>query len=293
MKKIGVQLLLCFIAMAACSNPTYDFDLQGHRGARGLLPENSIPAFLKAVEIGVTTLELDVVVSKDGKVVVSHEPWFNSSICLDPDGEKIEEDRDRYNIYDRTYDQIRQFDCGSLGNPRFPQQEKMSVYKPLLSEVIAEVEKASKASGKELMYNIEIKSSVEGDYKFHPSPETFSDFVYRTISDVLPAERFCIQSFDFRILKYWHQKYPEYTLAALVGNEESWEQNVEALGFTPAIYSPHFKLITQENVNQLHEEGIQVVPWTVNEKSDMLQLLEWGVDGLITDYPDRAIEFKD
>ncbi|MFM8834550.1 MAG: glycerophosphodiester phosphodiesterase family protein, partial [Cytophagales bacterium] len=117
------------------------FDVQGHRGARGLKPENTIPAFLTALDYGVTTLELDVVITKDKKVLVSHEPWMFSGICLTPDGNTIlGKDEKRYNIYELTYEEVKKFDCGSIGNGHFPEQEKIKISKPLLSDVIVAAE---------------------------------------------------------------------------------------------------------------------------------------------------------
>jgi len=270
------------------------FDVQGHRGARGLKPENTIPGFLFAVDSGVTTIELDVVITKDKQVVVSHEPWMSAAICLDPTGSPLQpKDEKKFNIYRLTYNEIKQFDCGSLGNKNFPHQEKIMIAKPLLSEVIVAVENHIKSYGSyEVDYNIEIKSSPEGDKKFHPSVEEFSDLVYNLVDQYLPLERIVIQSFDFRVLKYWHKKYPHIRLAALVENTKSIDKNLEALGFKPSVYSPYFKLLTKDKVNYLQKQKIRVIPWTVNEVSDMLSLKGMGVDGFITDYPDRAKKYK-
>ena len=270
------------------------FDVQGHRGARGLKPENSIPAFLTALDHGVTTLELDVVVSKDKKIVVSHEPWMSASICLTPEGGDIDKkDQKQDNIYRMTNDEISAFDCGSKGNAAFPSQEKMAVSKPLLRDVIAAVEDHIRSFSRyEVDYNIEIKSSPEGDGEFHPAPEEFSDLLYELLDQYLPLRRVVIQSFDFRVLKYWHKKYPKVRLSALVENAESTSTNLAALGFKPSVYSPHYKLVSKAMVNYLHRRGIRVIPWTVNDDSDMLSMKAMGVDGFITDYPDRPGKYK-
>ena len=171
-------------------------DIQGHRGARGLMPENSIPGFVHAMELGVSTLELDLCVTKDRKIVVSHEPYFSSDFCLKPDGQSIPPDSAiQHNIYRMTYDEVRAFDCGSKKHASFPEQVKMKVSKPLLSEVFAAVEPAK------VSYNIEIKSMDQYDDEFHPKPGTFSDLVYQEIDGVIPWERITIQSFDFRVLR--------------------------------------------------------------------------------------------
>jgi len=295
--KIYLWLLVSFFWMGAEANAqSYipKFDIQGHRGARGLRPENTIPAFLLALDSGVNTIELDLAVTKDGQLVVSHEPWMSASICSDPSGKSFDEKSERkYNIYQMTYEQIQQWDCGSKGNPNFPQQAKMSTTKPLLSEVIVAVENHIKSFTRyEVDYNIEIKSMPEGDNKFHPKPDAFSDMVFNLVDQYLPLDRVVIQSFDFRVLKYWHEKYPEVRLAALIENKKSVDENLTDLGFTPSIYSPYYKTVTKENVKELHSKRVRIIPWTVNEPSDMLSLKGMDVDGFITDYPDRAAKFR-
>jgi glycerophosphoryl diester phosphodiesterase len=270
------------------------FDIQGHRGARGMMPENTIPAFLMALDSGVNTIELDLAVTKDGQLVVSHEPWMSASICMNPSGKSFDEKSERKNnLYQMTYEQVKQWDCGSKGNANFPQQMKMMVDKPLLSDVIVAVENHIKNFTRyEVDYSIEIKSIPQGDNKFHPKPAVFSDMVYNLVDQYLPLDRIVIQSFDFRVLKYWHEKYPEVRLAALVENKKSVDENLADLGFIPSIYSPYFKLITREHVKELHNKKVRVIPWTVNEPGDMLSLKGMDVDGFITDYPNRAAKFR-
>jgi glycerophosphoryl diester phosphodiesterase len=282
------------IATASIAQYIPRFDIQGHRGARGLRPENSIPSFIMALDSGVTTVELDVAITKDKQIVVSHEPWMSAAICLDSSGSAIsEKEEKKLNIYQMTYEQVQLFDCGSIGNSNFPQQEKMKTSKPLLRDVIIAVENHIKSYATyEVDYNIEIKSWPDGDKKFHPTVEEFSNLVYQLVDEYIPLERVVIQSFDFRVLKYWHQKYPDIRLAALVENTKSIDANLADLGFKPSTYSPYFKLLNREKVKYLHQLRIRVVPWTVNEISDMLSLKGMGVDGLITDYPDRARKYK-
>lgn len=273
---------------------TPKFDIQGHRGARGLMPENTIPAFIVALDSGVTTIEMDLAVTKDKQLVVSHEPWMSATICSDPTGAAIQpKDQTKYNLYQMTYDQIKQWDCGSKGNEQFPQQMKMVAAKPLLTDVIVAVENHIKNYSRyEVDYNIEIKSLPEGDNKFHPKPEEFSDLVFNLLDQYLPLDRVVIQSFDFRVLRYWHEKYPQVRVAALVENRKSVEENLNELGFIPSIYSPDYKLLTKEDIKYLHDKKVRVIPWTVNEPTDMLALKGMNVDGFITDYPDRAARFK-
>lgn len=304
--KILTTIVGCLMALCLQAQPPLPkFDVQGHRGARGLKPENSIPAFITALDSGVTTLELDLVITKDKQVVVSHEPWMSAQICMDSSGKAIEKkDELKFNIYRMTYEEVRAFDCGSKGNEHFPDQEKMRVNKPLLSDVINAVEDHIKSfTNYEVDYNMEIKSDPEGDNVFHPAQAEFSDLVYQLIDQYLPLERVMIQSFDFRILQYWHEKYPKVRLSALVENRKSVDENLADLGFTPSAYCPYYKLLSAESVKYLHtktfvngdkkSKKIRVIPWTVNEEKDMIKMKEMGVDGLITDYPDKAAKFRE
>lgn len=306
-----MRFILAFMVISsfAVAQPLPSFDVQGHRGARGLQPENTIPAFTTALGFGVTTVELDLAITKDGQIVVSHEPWMAAEFCLKPDGSAFPPKEELgYNIFEMTYAEVKQWDCGSKPHPRFPEQEKSIAYKPLLSDVIVAVENHIKSYTKyEVDYNIEIKSEPEGDNKFHPIPSVFSDMVYQLIDQYLPLDRVVIQSFDFRVLKYWHEKYPEIRLAALVENQKSIDDNLAELGFIPSVYSPDFKLLTNERVKYLHTKNfsltpkqkesklkskLRVIPWTVNEEKDMLVMKGMGVDGFITDYPNRAAKYK-
>jgi glycerophosphoryl diester phosphodiesterase len=266
------------------------FDVQGHRGARGLMPENTIPAFLLALDTGVTTLEMDVAITKDNQVVLSHEGWMASEICLDPSGKPIlKKDEKKHNIYQMTYQQVSAYDCGLKVNERFPAQQKVHASKPLLSDVILTVENYIKNNNLyEVDYNIEIKSEKESDGKFHPKPQEYSDLVYELVNQYLPLDRIVIQSFDFRVLKYWHEKYPLVRLAALVENLNTIDENIAALGFVPAIYSPEYKLLDKGEIRRCHQLRMRVIPWTVNDPAEMEELKAWGVDGIITDYPDQA-----
>ena len=295
MNRKNILLLAVIVLCSELTAQTYipKFDIQGHRGARGLRPENTIPAFLLALDSGVTTIELDLAVTKDGQLVVSHEPWMSPAICTDPSGKSDDKNERKHNIYQMTYAQVKLWDCGSKGNGNFSQQEKMAASKPLLSDVIVAVENHIKSFSRyEVDYNIEIKSLPEGENKFHPKPAVFSEMVFKLVDQYLPLDRVVIQSFDFRVLKYWHEKYPAVRLSALVENKDTIDENLAELGFTPSVYSPDYNLVTREMVTELHSKKMRVIPWTVNEPGDMLSLKGMNVDGFITDYPDRAAKFK-
>ncbi|AWV98932.1 glycerophosphodiester phosphodiesterase family protein [Arcticibacterium luteifluviistationis] len=295
MKKWLLASCLLLLGTFTIMAQQYNFDIQGHRGARGLVPENTIPAFYRAIDEGVHTLELDVVISKDKKVVVSHDNYFNPAITTDPNGQPISE-KTKGNLYELTYKEIKLYDVGLRGHPDYPEQEKMAIYKPLLKDVIKAAEKYAKKKGvPPLNYNIELKSVVE-DYRIaQPEAPEFSDLVYDVIFKQLNAERVTIQSFDFNILKYWYSRinageYDNVALSALIEpyNDNDIDLNLNLLGFKPTIWSPYFHHINKSKVKKLHQMGIKVIPWTVNELKDMISVKEMGCDGLITDYPNRA-----
>lgn len=288
--------LVLIIALGSCTLKSETdktlIDVQGHRGARGLMPENTIPSFIKALELGVNTLELDLAVSKDMQLIVSHDPFMHHEISLDQDGQTItKQEEAQHKIYEMTYEQIKRYDVGSKFVPRFPSQEKMKVSKPSLLDVVIAVknyEKQNKAGG--TLYNIEIKSLPERDDIYHPTPEVFSDLVYDFIQQHMEPKQVNIQSFDFRVLQYFRTKYPEIKLAVLIENEWPIDTNLGALGFVPEIYSCHHALLDSSKVKYLHSLNIKVIPWTVNKKTDISQMISWGIDGIISDYPDRVIQ---
>ena len=265
-------------------------DLQGHRGARGLLPENSIPAFRRALELGVTTLELDVVVTKDRRVVVSHDPFFSAAICTDPEGKPVEKEQEHdYKIFGLTYDEVSRFDCGLRGNPRFPDQQPTAVSKPLLDDVLTMAESFDRGEESPIRYNIEIKSRPEWDGIYHPSVDQYARLLHDVLARHGVLARTTIQSFDPRALEAARKINPLVDLSLLVDNDDGFAANMDRLTFTPQVYSPHERLVDADLLRQAHARGVQVVPWTVNDPADMRRLIDLGVDGIITDFPDRGV----
>ena len=268
----------------------HSFDLQGHRGARGDLPENSIPGFLLAVEQGADTIELDVVTSADSQVVVSHEPWMSAEICSHPDGRPVtEEEMPGTNLFDLTYAEIAAYDCGSRGNPRFPSQEARSTNKPLLSEALRAI---NASASRPMRFNIELKSRQGGVGVYHPEIDVFAALVYQVAQDADVVSRSTFQSFDPRSLEALHELDPSATLALLVDNGDGLAANLARLSFQPRIYSPNYSLVHAGLVDSLHALGMTVVPWTVNDQDTMRSLLAMGADGIITDYPALGVELK-
>ncbi|MBN8703240.1 MAG: glycerophosphodiester phosphodiesterase [Bacteroidetes bacterium] len=284
-----MRIFLALFLVSRVSAFSQPFDLQGHRGCRGLMPENTIPAFVEALKHGVTTLELDVVVSKDGQLVVSHEPWVSGAICENKKKEAIV--GMQHNIYQLTYAEVLSFDCGSKFNKKYPEQKKVSTVKPLLIQVLDTVEALIRSGKcKSVNYNIEIKQSPGWENLFTPPTDVFVKKVVDVLSENNIKNRTTLQSFDIGTLEAIHKMDPEIKTAFLVLNKNSLKKNLHTLSFKPTIYSPYYRLVRRKTVKHAHAQGIQVIPWTVNKKSKMKKLIRFKVDGIITDYPNRLNE---
>lgn len=272
------------------------FDLQGHRGARGLLPENTIPAFLLAYDLGVTTLEMDAVINAEGHVVVSHEAWMSARICSHPDGTAVAASEEKnLRIYAMNDAELAAFDCGGRGHPDFPRQRAAPVSKPLLRDVFRAVaahalSRHDREHRAAMRYNIEIKSRPDHDGIFHPDVVEYASLLYAVVEGFGLVAQTTIQSFDPRALEAIHAIDPQISTSLIVDNTGGLEANLSRLGFTPAIYSPSFGLLDKRQVGAAHALGIRVIPWTVNDEATMRELIAMGVDGLITDYPDIGMK---
>jgi glycerophosphoryl diester phosphodiesterase len=287
MKCIPVLFSLMISVVTLAQQP----DIQAHRGGRGLMPENTIPAMLHAVQLGVRTLELDCVISADGKVVVSHDLYMSSDFMLQPNGDTIAKKEEKnYALYKMTYDSIRLFDAGSKPHPGFPRQQKIKTCKPLLADLIDSVEAYVQQHGlKKVYYNIETKCSPETDGTYHPAPEKFVELLLAVVKQKHIQDRVTIQSFDPRTLRIVHRDYPGMSTSLLIANKESLENNIRVLGYTPAVYSPHYLLVTADLVEKAHALHIQVLPWTVNDEASIKKMADLKVDGIISDYPDKLV----
>ena len=269
---------------------TKTFNTQGHRGCRGLMPENTIPAMLKAFELGVVTVEMDVCISKDQQVFLSHEPFFNPEITTGPSGNFIEEkEKHIYNLYNMLYDDIKRYDTGLKQHPDFLNQQKLKAYKPLLTEVFRKVKQHLSLNNRpDPFFNIEIKSLPETDTIFHPEPALFIELVMKVILKEGMEKQVHIQSFDYRCLQYLRQHYPKIPIGMLIETDDagSFPDHIEALGFLPEMYSPDQSLVTVALIEGCHRQNIKVIPWTINNLLQMQALKNMGVDGMISDYPD-------
>ncbi len=285
--------ILCFWifvgSLAHVASAQRPFEIEAHRGGRGLMPENTIAAMLDAIDRGVTTLEMDLQLSKDGQVIVSHDPTFNANFAITPQGDTLSSTAaKKIVLYQLYYDSIVKYDVGLKFNPEFPRQKKVAAVKPLLSVLLDSTEAYAMASGRTIRYNIEIKSKQSGDGVYYPDLGSFVDLAMRVIDNKNIAENVVIQSFDPRALQLLHQKYPKYAVSYLFDAKEKRDpyQLVKALGFKPAILSPNSAIVTQGMIKECHRQGMKVIPWTVNDLNDIRRLKKMGVDGIITDYPD-------
>jgi glycerophosphoryl diester phosphodiesterase len=287
------------------------FDLQGHRGARGLMPENTLPAFARALSLGVTTLELDVGVTKDGVVVVMHDRRLNPDVTRDGDGKWLSAAGPA--IIDITFDELRRYDVGRLKPEsgyakQFTEQAPVDGTRaPRLSEVFALVAKAGNAT---VRFNIETKLSPLAAAETL-APEPFARALIAEIRKAGLQSRATVQSFDWRTLQVVQKEAPEigtvYLTIARGGGDNvqvgkpgasPWLAGFDVDnhgGSAPAtvhaaggrIWSPFFNDLDLASFKQAKELGLLVVPWTVNDEPTMRRLVQMGVDGLISDYPDR------
>lgn len=280
-------------ASAAAESMPDRLDIHGHRGARGLLPENTIPGFVLALREGADVLEMDLCISGDNQVIVSHEPWMSHHICRTPDGRDILEAEERsFNLHTMTAGEIKRFDCGMRPYTRFPTQRHLPAYKPILAQVVDVLETVPLLDGAPVRYNLEIKHDPALTPEFCPDAATFARLVIAEVERLGIADRTCIQSFSAPALEAVHQQAPAIATAWLVDSDGTVDAQLAKLTFQPDIYSPNWTRITAKDVNQLQNMGIQVVPWTVNEGADLFAVMQMGVDGIITDYPDRLYEMR-
>jgi glycerophosphoryl diester phosphodiesterase len=287
------------------------FDLQGHRGARGLAPENTLAAFSKAMDIGVTTLELDVGITKDGVVVVSHDRHLNPDLLRDANGVYLSEKGPT--IASVTSAELQRFDAGRLKSgsnyaKNFPQQ--VSVDGERIPALQALFERVAQRGANNLRFNIETKISPTAPDDTL-APEAFVRALIAEIRKARLTGRATIQSFDWRTLQLAQKEAPEIATVYLTSQQGAGDTvqvgkpgaspwlagfDVDSFGGSVAravkaaggnVWSPNYKDITEPLVRDAQALGLKVLPWTVNDEADLARLLDWKVDGLITDYPDR------
>ncbi len=262
-------------------------EVQGHRGARGRFPENSIPALQHALDVGVDTLEFDLGVTKDGELVVAHDPYLNHEQCLGPKGEAV---KPKIPLNTLTLAELKTYSCGTLPHPRFAKQKKMKVTYATLREVFDMVKNSPLPIAKTVGFNIETKI-VPGTPDLFPTPSEFAGKVISMIHEYGFASRVTLQSFDHRTLVESKKIDSSIRISPLIENTMFTNLPAMAKELKAEIVSPNLFWITQSSVEGLHSIGVRVVPWTANEEKEWAMLVSLGVDGIISDYPEELIAY--
>ncbi|PJZ46947.1 glycerophosphodiester phosphodiesterase [Leptospira brenneri] len=304
-KKIIISLIaVCLIAMFSNNCASVEapnrlrkvLDLQGHRGARGLKPENTWPAFEEAIKYKMVTLELDTVLTKDKRVVIHHDSETNPVICQNADGTEIK----KTSLYDLTLAELQTYDCGSKQNPNFPKQIPVPGTKLLsLEEFFEKILVLEKKSKESFEFNIETKFPDDGS-----APDSLvkehTEKLIQIIEKYKVTDRSTIQSFDLRTLTFSKLKNPKLKTSALfvptyfqgflmtIGFGNGYRDTIVSAAKEKQadIISPYFLYVTPKFVKNSHDKGLLVIPWTVNNEKEMRRLVSCGVDGIISDYPD-------
>lgn len=284
--------IIVFLAVMAATSCAFAADIKhiavhGHRGSRGTMPENTIPAFEAALIAGVDVLELDLVVTKDNVLVVSHDPKVKPGRCLDAEGKKI---KVAVPIIELTIAELKKYDCGSLLNPSFPKQVAVpGTPMPTLDQVFTMVEKSGQELARRVEFNIETKI-FPSEPELTPSPTEFAKLVAESVQRRGMVQRVIVQSFDIRTLKEIKKIAPDIRISQLTSSN--------LLNIVPSlkaadvdIWSPNYRWITPETVKEAHAAGFKVVPWTINTEKEWGIAIKNGADAIITDYPTALIEY--
>lgn len=311
-KRRSVAWLVAIVIVAAIlltvAYTALAFDLQGHRGARGLAPENTLAAFEQALRIGVTTLETDLAVTKDGVLVISHDPVLNPDLVRGPDGKWLPSKGPP--IHSLTLAELSRYDIGRI-NPASDYAKTFSAQRPVDGQkypTFAQV--LALGAGRPVRFNVETKITPTSGEET-PDPDTFARLVVAAIRSAGLAGRVTVQSFDWRTLVAVKKVAPEIATVCLTIESQNMDTVQRAAGASPwhaglsladhgrslprlvksagcGTWSMFFRNLTPDQVAEAHALGLAVMPWTVNDPADMARLVDWKVDGLITDYPDRA-----
>jgi glycerophosphoryl diester phosphodiesterase len=271
--RAAIGILMCAAMLSAQSRIL----VHGHRGARAMRPENTVPAFRYAIESGVDVLELDMGVTIDGFVVVSHDPYLEPPVCSGPQGKTA--------IHTLTLAEVREWDCGKVRNPGFPKQTPIpGTRMPLLDEVF------DLAEGNQVQFNIETKIFADHP-ELSPPPEEFVKLVLALVRKHHLEKRVMLQSFDFRTLRAMKQIAPEIKRVALWEGDSKRDFVSIAKEAESTVISPYYKQVTPEKVAAAHAAGLEVVPWTVNAPADWDKLIYAKVDAIISDDPAELIAY--
>ena len=274
--RLAAAVALMLVASQSASMSPRPILVHGHRGARARFPENTIPAFQYAIGAGADVLELDIAVTKDNVIVVSHDPILHGPVCTGPQASAV--------IHELTLAEVKQWDCGAVQNPRFPDQKTVpGTRMPTLDEVFTLAPEGS------FQFNIETKIFADKP-QYTPGPREFAQMVLDCVRKHHLERRVILQSFDFRTLREMKELAPEIRLAALTEADQR-DFTVIAKEAHAGIISPHYNLVTPEKTKAAHDAGLEVVPWTANTPADWERLANAGVDAIISDDPAALIQW--
>ena len=298
MKKILTIAALAALAVS-CGAPkqkVYVTDVQAHRGGMGLYPEETLEAMINAIELGVNTLEMDLCITQDRKVILSHDKYFHPRYSTRPDGTPVVAGDPKEYLFHMPYDSVAKYDVGMKYNPAWPEKKCIPACKPIAADVIDAIEAYTKEKGLAPMkYNIEIKSDPDYDGGVEgvdwPEYHEFTDLCMEMLDARGLGDRLIVQCFDERALNYINQKYPGHILAYLLEDYETDVPEAMAkLNFIPQWLSPEHQNVNEELMEYAHKNGMKVVTWTVDDKDEMRRLIGLGVEAIISNYPDRLME---
>lgn len=270
-----VPILLSALPVTVGGSP--GLDVQGHRGCRGLRPENTLPAFEKALELGVTTLEMDIQTTSDRVLVVFHDQHLDAKRCVSDTGHGVP--REPFN--DLRFEQLAQIDCGSQPSSKFPEQ------KPVPGAGVPRLEQVFDLA-RDADYPVQLSIEIKMQKRKHGIP---IDEVARLLVDLVRRYGFetrtIVQSSDPEALNAVKELAPELRRSVLVKRRGSYDRLLRETG--SPILSPRYDRLKRKDVTRLQARGVQIIPWTVNEPDDIRRMIAWGVDGIISDYPDRVL----
>ncbi len=255
--------------------------IHGHRGCRGLRPENTLPAFRHALELGVDVLELDLGVTADNRLLVSHDPHLTPELCRHWDGRPLERE---VAIHSLTLAEAQRFDCGALKNPRFPKQVPVPHTPPPTLEQVFELAKGHPR----VEFNVETKIFADRP-ELTPSPAEFARMVVEAVQRYGMEKRVIVQSFDPRTLREVRKLAPGIRLSVLSSDGKDYIALAQEIG--AEVVSPEHSRLTEAEVKRAHAARLQVVPWTANDEASWKRLLDMGVDAIITDDPEALAAF--
>lgn len=270
-------VVLCATILMSSAADTKRILVHGHRGARAMRPENTIPAFEYAIKAGVDALEMDMAVTKDNVIVISHDPILEPPVCTGPQPRAV--------IHELTLAQVRQWDCGAVQNPNFPKQQPVpGTRMPTLDQVL------SLSVEGNFDFNIETKSFPDKP-QYTPPPEEFVRLFLVQVRKHHLEKRVMLQSFDFRTLVASKKMAPEIRRSALTEFDQRDFVTIAHEGGDAQIISPNYQLVTKQKVEAAHKAGIQVVPWTVDTEADWDKMIDAGVDAIISDDPAALLAY--